>query len=290
LTDPSTVEELRAGDHACLTFSDADERLDIIAAFVRDGLSAQQRVLCYVESIPPATFSAELAERGLAVSRSIDSGQLVVAGSGEHFLASGAFNADRMLDTLDVQLRDAHRDGYTGLRLTADMCWALRPAAGVEQLIAYEAQISPVLAAANALAVCQYDRQRFDTVTLASMTSAHGRAVAAVTYHDDALLRVCRQHAPPGIRVAGEIDFRNVGVLAQALAEAVALDEVIHLNLRQLRFIDGSAAATIVQAAACLGDGRRMVVTGPPMVAKVLAAIGAEDIPQLMVTVRDVEQ
>src|SRR5258706_263975 len=82
---------------------------------------------------------------------------------------------------------------------------------------AYESQIAHVLSGANALAVCQYDRQRFDTVTLASVTAAHGRAVAALTYHDDVMLRVCRQYAPPGIRVAGEIDFRHVDVLSLAL-------------------------------------------------------------------------
>ena len=33
----TSVEALAPGDHACLTFSDPDERLDIVAAFVRDG-------------------------------------------------------------------------------------------------------------------------------------------------------------------------------------------------------------------------------------------------------------
>jgi hypothetical protein len=31
------VDELTAGDHACLTFSDEEERLDLVAAFVADG-------------------------------------------------------------------------------------------------------------------------------------------------------------------------------------------------------------------------------------------------------------
>jgi anti-anti-sigma regulatory factor len=290
LADPATVEELGPGDHACLTFTDADERLDIVAAFVRDGLAASQRVLCYVESANPLAFTADLADRGLSVGSSIDVGQLVVAGSGEHFLAGGAFAADQMIDLLAGQLQEARRDGYSGLRLTADMCWALRPAAGVEQLIAYESRLSDLLADAGALAVCQYDRQRFDTVTLASVTATHGRAVAALTYHDDAIVRICRQYAPPGIRVAGEIDFRYSEPLARALVEAVALDQTVHVNLRQLRFVDGAAAATIVQAAASLGNGRQMLITCPPLVAKVLGAIGADEVPSLRIVVRDVDQ
>jgi anti-anti-sigma factor len=290
LAEQATVDGLQPGDHACLTFSDADERLDIVAAFVRDGLAASQRVLCYVESSSPSAFSVELAERGLPVDASVASGQLVVAGSGEHFLAGGAFGAERMLGLLESQVRAARGDGYAGLRLTADMCWALRPAAGVEQLIAYESRMAELLTTARALAVCQYDRERFDTVTLASVTAAHGQAVAAVTYHDDAMLRICRQYAPPGIRLAGEIDFRHLPALSRALAEAVALDQVIHVNLRQLRFIDGAAGAAVVQAAASMGPDKGMVVICQPLVGKILAAIGAGDLPQLQITVRDVDE
>jgi hypothetical protein len=234
LADPATVEELRPGDHACLTFTDADERLDIVAAIVRDGLAASQRVLCYVESTTPSTFTADLADRGLAVERSIDDGQLIVAGSGEQFLAGGAFAADQVIDRLTGQLRQARLDGYSGVRLTADMCWALRPAAGVEQLLDYESRLAGVLADADALAVCQYDRQRFDTVTLASVTATHGRAVAAVTYHGDAMLRVCRQYVPPGIRIAGEIDFRHVDVLSRALVEAVEVERLVQRHIQPL--------------------------------------------------------
>jgi MEDS: MEthanogen/methylotroph, DcmR Sensory domain len=289
VAEPASVGGLRPGDHACLTFSDADERLDIVAAFVRDGLDASQRVLCYVESTSPAVFTGELAERGLPVAATVASGQLVVAGSGEHFLAGGSFGADQVLGLLESQVRAAHGDGYAGLRLTADMCWALRPAAGVEQLIAYEEQVGQLLTTTSAVAVCQYDRERFDTVTLASVTAAHGQAVAAVTYHDDALLRICRQYAPPGLRIAGEMDFRHLPPLARGLTEAIALDPVIHINLRQLRFLDGAAGAAIVQAAASLGPDKRMVATCQPLVGKVLGAISASDLPQLQITVRDVE-
>ena len=290
MAESASVDGLRPGDHACLMFSDADERLDIVAAFVRDGLTASQRVLCYVESSTPSAFAVELAERGLPVDASVASGQLVVAGSGEFYLAGGSFGAERALGLLESQVRAAHGDGYAGLRLTADMCWALRPAAGVEQLIEYEQQVAQVLTAASALAVCQYDRERFDTVTLASMTAAHGRAVAAVTYHDDAMLRICRQYAPPGLRVAGELDFRALPALTRALTEAIALDRVVNVNLRHLRFIDGAAGAAVVQAAAGLGPDKRMLVTCQPLVGKVLGAIGAGDLPQLQITVPDVDQ
>jgi anti-anti-sigma regulatory factor len=290
VAEAATVDDLRPGDHVCLTFTDADERLDLVAAFVRDGLATGRRVLCFVESIWPDAFSADLTERGLVVDDPLRSGQLVVATSSEHYLPGGGFAADQALNELDSQVRQATRDGYTGLWLTADMCWALRPVSGVDELATYESQVAGMLEASGAIAVCQYDRQRFDAVTLATVTSSHTRAVAAVTYHDDALLRICRQYVPPGVRVAGELDFRYVEPLSRALAEAVALHEHVHVNLRQLRFIDGACAGVIAQAAAGLADHQRMTVTCGPLVSKVLLAIGADEIARMRVVVRDGDQ
>jgi anti-anti-sigma factor len=281
------VDELRPGDHACLTFSDADERLDIVAAFVLEGLKSGQKVVCYTDDVPPRVLSDHLTERGLPVDDAVTAGRLVVSAAGESYLAEGAFAAERMLEILAAQINQSAREGYAGLRVSADMCWALRPVAGLEQLVAYEAQVADLLAGGGATAVCQYDRHSFDPVTLSSIASAHGRVVAAVTYHDDALLRICRQHVPAGIRVAGEIDFRHVDVLGRALGEAVRLDEHIHLNLAQLRFMDAAAAGVVVQAAVGLGADQRMTVTCQPLVAKVFRAFGATGAPGLRIVVRD---
>jgi anti-anti-sigma regulatory factor len=287
VADPSTVDDLGPGDHACLTFTDPDERLDIVAAFVRDGLVAGERVVCYTDTPDPRSLTTELAERGLPVAEAQRSGQLIVAGTGGSYLADGPFSADGMIDLLTRRIAEAHRDGYTGLRLSADMGWALRPTAGLEQVVDYETRAGRLLADGRATAVCQYDRHRFDPVTLASVAAAHSRAVAAVTYHDDALLRICRQHVPPGIRLAGEIDFRYVDALARALAEAVRLDEHVHVNLTQLRFIDVAAATAIVHAAAGQANGQRMTVTCVRSVGKIIAAIAADEVSRLRLVVRD---
>jgi anti-anti-sigma factor len=166
------------------------------------------------------------------------------------------------------------------------MCWALRPVSGLERLVGYETEMSRLLAAGQATAVCQYDRDCFDAVTLASVNAVHNRSVTAVTYYADAILRICRQHVPPGVRVAGELDFRGLDPLNQALGEAVRLDPVVVLNLRQLRFIDVAAAGAIVQAALGLGGVQQMTVVCRQAVAKVLRALGAERVPALRLVVR----
>jgi hypothetical protein len=50
-----------------------------------------------------------------------------------------------------------------------DMSWALRPISGIEQLPEFEEAIAAALAGTTVSVLCQYDRERFDPVTLASV-------------------------------------------------------------------------------------------------------------------------
>jgi anti-anti-sigma regulatory factor len=287
VAEPATVDDLRPGDHACLTFSDADERLDVIAAFVRDGLDGGHKVLCHTDALTAQELAAELTDRGLPIRESVRTGQLEVSPVGAVFVPDGAFAPGRVIDALRAHIDQAQRAGYAGLRITADMGWALRPVAGVEHLVEYESRLSELLAESRATAVCQYDRQGFDTVTLASVTAAHGSAVAAVTYHHDAVLRICRQYLPPGVRIAGELDYRGLDALSRALSEAVRIEGDLFLNLAQLRFLDAAAAGLILQTAPSLG-GNRMTVVCQPLVGKVLRLLGADEIANVRLVIRDV--
>jgi anti-anti-sigma regulatory factor len=284
MASAASVDDLRPGDHACLTYSDAEERLDIVAAFVRDGLGAGQRVICLTDLTNPADLSGELAERDV---KPASGGQLAIRDNDEAWLSAGQVSATNMVEMLSGELAAAHRDGFAGLRVTADMCWATRPVAAVDELLVFETRVAGLFTDGRLTTVCQYDRQQFDQVTLAFAAKAHPRAVAAAVYYEDPLLRICRQHAPPGVRLAGEIDYRRVPELNQALAEALRLGGDIHVNLAHLTFMDAAAAAAIGQAALSLPPGRAMAVVCQRLVRKVLDLVGVTEQPAVRLRLAD---
>jgi anti-anti-sigma regulatory factor len=134
------------------------------------------------------------------------------------------------------------------------------------------------LAGTTVSVLCQYDRERFDPVTLATVAPFHTRSVAAATYYADALLRICRQYAPPGIRVAGEIDYRREEPLALALAEAIRLDGNVTINLADLTFVDGPCARMILDAVRGLAASRSVEVRCHPAIADTFALLGVRDV------------
>jgi anti-anti-sigma regulatory factor len=283
MTGPTSVDALRPGDHACVTFSDPDERLDIVAAFVSDGLERGDQVICFTDSLTPDVLSGQLTERGIELDTPLRHGQLRVLTSDESWLLDGAVSARRMVDLLGGYVADAAAEEYQGLRVTADMHWVTRPLVGVEQLLTFEREIASLFTDGRFTAICEYDRNSFDPVTLAFAAEAHTRTVAAAIYHEDPVLRICRQYRPPGLRLAGEIDYTRLDVMLEALGEAVRLDHDIALNLIHLRFMDAAVAGAIVRAAAALGGGRRILVRCGPVIDRVLRLAGADDVIQLRV-------
>jgi MEDS: MEthanogen/methylotroph, DcmR Sensory domain/STAS domain len=275
----TSVEALLPGDHACLTFSDPDERLDLVAAFVRDGLEASNKVLCLTDSIAPERLRAELADRGVP-ERPLLPDQLTIAASEESWLRNGGA---RMVRWLARELDDAQRDGFAGLRVTADMCWITRPGAGADELPVFESDVDKLFGDGRLTAICQYDREIFDAVTLAFAAAVHPLAVAAAVYYEDPVLRICRQHTPPGVRIAGELDLGHVEELTLALAEALRLDRDIELNLARLHFMDAAAVGAVFRAVAGLPAGRTMRVRCGGPVLRMLRLVGLPDLPGVVI-------
>jgi anti-anti-sigma regulatory factor len=190
------------------------------------------------------------------------------------------FRADAAVGWLTGELESCREEGFPGLRVALDMSWALRPVAGVEELPEFEEGIAAALDGSTAAVLCQYDRERFDPVTLASVAGFHTRAVAAATYHADALLRICRQYAPPGIRIAGELDFQAGEPLGMALAEAVRLGGDITVNMSALAFVDARCTLMIADAARAIASMSRLVTLRcPPEVAAGFARLGLDGVP-----------
>ena len=241
--------------------------------------------MVWLSDATPDRATAELARRGIVVDEALASGRLVAASYEGRLLAGQVFSAGQAMTWLAREMATA---GAQGLRLAVDMSWALGPVTGVEQLPEFEEKVAAAVAGTTVSVLCQYDRERFDPVTLASVAGFHTRSVAAATYYADVMLRICRQYAPPGIRLAGELDYQAAESLALALTEAIRLDGDVTVNMGPLAFIDVPCARMILDAARGLAPPRRMILRCRPGLAARFVLLGAAEIPAVrLVTVDD---
>jgi len=267
------VTDLALNDHACLTFGEQEELLDLTAAFVRDGLASGCRVV--VLSDAPQLATAQFGGHEVT-AESVAAGQVVLVASQDGLVGPGGFSAERAMQWLRGQLADSRREGYTGTWIALDMSWALQPMTGIEELPALEEEIASAVSDAEMSVLCGYDRERFDPVTLALIAPMHSHAVAAATYHNDPVLRICRQYVPPGVRLAGELDFQAADALALALGEAIRIGGDITVNMTQLSFIDAASMRMIGEAAASVGPSRTVVLRCRPSTEARFAQLGVD--------------
>lgn len=283
------IEDVRHGDHLCLTFADAAEQRRVVTAYLAAGLGLGERVMYFAEQNSPRDVVGWLAASGTDPRPALDAGQLVVTTADDSYLASGRFDPDDMVAALRKEVDDSLGAGYTGFRVSGEMDWALRDIPGAERLLEYETEVNGVFAGQRASAVCQYDARRFDAGRLDAFDRCHPGSVAAEPLHSDSTLRLIPafHRGRLTLRVAGSIDHRTTQALAAALEALLPGPGDIHVDMAELEFIDLAGVRVLAHAAARLDRGRRLHVEGlAPLLCQVVGMAGFHEIPTLVVTPR----
>lgn len=147
------------GDHACAVYSSRAQRVRLAARFLADGLDRHEHSWYVGTRIDGAAVRAALRRRGLDVDGQIRRGALRILLPGDVYVVGGAFNPERTVRIFSDAITQAHVDGFRAFRVVADMAWASTIPESAEQLIAYEARVRSLFAAARAMAFCLYNRR-----------------------------------------------------------------------------------------------------------------------------------
>ncbi|WP_425297707.1 STAS domain-containing protein [Nocardia asiatica] len=81
---------------------------------------------------------------------------------------------------------------------------------------------------------------------------------------DTSALRTSRTGGPSGLRCAGAVDLTTRDAWRSVLAELVAVDRDLRLDLSELTFIDVNGTSILVEAASRVPGARRIVLYRPP--------------------------
>ncbi len=179
------VADLAPGDHICCLYETEDQYRAAIAPFLRQGLERNEKVLYITDARPRDTILDYLRDDGLDVEPYLDSGQLSILTSDETCLRGGAFDPQAMLVLLQVDTEQALADGYSALRVTTEMAWALWGSSGSERLLEYEARLNEFFLDSQCLALCQYDRRLFGPVVLVDVLHTHPIVVIGAEAFDN---------------------------------------------------------------------------------------------------------
>ncbi|MBM3119413.1 MAG: PAS domain S-box protein [Chloroflexi bacterium] len=168
------LETLKPHDHSCLIYESREEWRAAVVPFIAIGLKYGEKCIYIVDTSTADEIRKYLGEEGIDVASAEKSGQLSILHQTEAYTKKGSFDPDRMIALLISETEKAIAEGYPALRVTGEMTWVLRGHPGSEKLLEYEAKLnSDFFPKYPCLAICQYDRWKFDPEIIKGIVMTH---------------------------------------------------------------------------------------------------------------------
>jgi anti-anti-sigma regulatory factor len=272
-----SVGRLLPGDHAWFSYSSDEEQEQVVGAFLRDGLTASDKVI-YITDADPHDLPGLRGHQDLDPLPFLRTGQLTLLPPAKACRTGGVFDPGLMLAALEGVLARAEHDRFRGVRVTADMTWAVRQRSGRARVLDCEAGLDAAIApSTTAIAVCQIDQRSCTPDELTALKETHEVLVGADPDFDDGVLSITRTFTPRGLRLKGELDGARHTVFAEALHTVTAPGGDVHLDLAELRFVDLGALNMMAGAAMRMATHGRLFLDNPSDdLSEILNLVGAQ--------------
>jgi hypothetical protein len=195
--------------HLCAFFHDKDEEFRTLLPFVIDGLAAGEKAVHVVHPKNRDAHRNRLSNAGIDVEAAERSGQLAVVAGPSGSINGDGFDQSGALKIIDDLLNEARRKGFRQTRYIGFMDWAVEIRG--EDLIAFEALASPVLAKHHDPVICSYDLSRFSGADVLDIMRTHPAAIIAGVLQEnpfnvspEQMMRELRERAEGEVPVAVE--------------------------------------------------------------------------------------
>ncbi len=217
----------------CYVIGSEDEFEAAAQRCLAEGLAAGQKLFRF---LPAAATDRHAAGNGLPIT---------FADPARDFLNDGPLVPEVMLSMFAEQTSIARREGYTGIRLVADMDWMLAHPPTPEQVAAFELVLDKAVAELGVTVVCAYRPGSFGLgVTEAAAVhpqhagSGHPPPLFRMWYVDD-----------DAWQISGQVDLAAIVAFERALQTAAAAGPVRTVGCAGLAFISAAGIAALSRLA-----------------------------------------
>ena len=169
---PAIREELGLGDHVAFFFKSNEERLDFVIPYMVAGIRNLERCVYIVDENTVPEILAEFKKAGIDINAATANGVLSVVTKHDTYLRHGIFDPEKMITDLDRDVKHALQNGFTGLRITGEMSWALDLPSALSRLCEYEHELYRHWPAQLA-GLCQYNESLFPSDVIDDMANCH---------------------------------------------------------------------------------------------------------------------
>ena len=166
--------QARPGTHDVLTYASRQEVRAPVVTYLAAGLGRGERCLYILGDRSLIELVDGLDQGGIDAARRGADGSLQILRAQQVYLPGGSFEPRAALQQIHSARRRALRDGYAGLRMAAEMGWALASTPAPSVLLAYEEELERrVLVEGRFTALCLYDLGQLASDTANVLAEVH---------------------------------------------------------------------------------------------------------------------
>ena len=176
MSPPVAGSDVRHSSHVCLPFETDDEKHEATVAFIHEGLSRSARCMFIGTKDDFDELGRSLEDLGICTRRATARGALQYRTVEEVYLYGGIFDPPRALDHTDALIDAALVDGFSGLRLTAELTRI--PAPGEwQKIVWYDAMVNERFARRPIALLCRYPRTMIPAERVRDVLRTHPVAI-----------------------------------------------------------------------------------------------------------------
>jgi signal transduction histidine kinase len=167
------LQEIGPHAHLALIYESKEEQFAAAIPAIRIGIARHERCVYVADDNTTRDVLDALRDGGIDVGAALESGSLTVATRRETTLKEGHFVPETLLRFWADAADAATAAGFSGLRIVAEMTWALHGDPGTKRLIEFEAKVNDLVRSHPIVGICQYNRGRFAPEVILNVIRVH---------------------------------------------------------------------------------------------------------------------
>ena len=165
---------LAGRNHVCAFFNTIDEEHRVLGSFYKNGLDRGEKAAHIVDVANREEHLKRLADAGIHVQQTMDTGQLEVLPWTDVYVRDHRFDQDAMLATVEKLIQSGAAAGYALTRLVGHhMDWLFQDKPATYNLVEYEARLNRVLSKYNDPVICNYNPSKFGATVAMDIMRTH---------------------------------------------------------------------------------------------------------------------
>jgi PAS domain S-box-containing protein len=160
-------------EHLALIYESKEEQFAAAIPAIRIGLERREKCVYVADDNTSDDVIDALREEGIDVDAAIKSGSLTVATKRDTTLKERRLEPDKLIRFWADAADAATAAGFSGLRIVAEMTWALHGDPGTDRLIEFEAMVNDLVRDYPIVGICQYNRRRFAPEVMLNVIRVH---------------------------------------------------------------------------------------------------------------------